>query len=119
MFLSHVSIEKYIEQGLIVITGFEKKNIRPVGVRVHLAKEIFIPEPNQTVSITDPQDLKYKEIDLTREEFYLEPGQFVLGATLEAIQTPSNILVLLRWTEYRCASWTYDTYNSLRNRWYF
>ena len=95
MFLSHVSIEKYIDEGLIVITEFEKKNIRPVGVRVHLAKEILVPEPNQTVSIAEHQDIKYKEIDLTQEEFYLDPGQFVLGATLETIKTSSDLLVLL------------------------
>ena len=95
MFLSHVSIEKYIDEGLIVITEFEKKNIRPVGVRVHLAKKILIPEPNQTVAIAEPQEVKYKELDLTQEEFYLEPGQFVLGATLEAIKIPANLLMLL------------------------
>lgn len=95
MFLSHVSIEKYIDEGLIVITEFEKKNIRPVGVRVHLAKKILIPEPNQTVAIAEPQEVKYKELDLTQEEFYLEPGQFVLGATLEAIKIPANLLILL------------------------
>ena len=73
----------------------KKKNIRPVGVRVHLAKKILIPEPNQTVAIAEPQEVKYKELDLTQEEFYLEPGQFVLGATLEAIKIPANLLILL------------------------
>jgi dCTP deaminase len=96
MFLSHQSIEQYIDEGKIIINPeFEKKHIRPVGVRVHLAKEVLVPEPNQTVEIDKPQDLKYKEIDLGCEEFYLEPGQFVLGATFEAIQTPSNLIVFL------------------------
>lgn len=96
MFLSHQSIEQYIDEGKIIIKPeFDKKNIRPVGVRVHLAKEILVSQPNQTVEIDKPQDLKYKEIDLTREEFYLEPGQFILGATFELIQVPSNLLVIL------------------------
>lgn len=97
MFLSHQTIEKYIDEGKIIIQPeFDKKNIRPVGLRIHLAKDILIPEPNQTVEINGiSQDLKYKEIDLTKEEFYLEPNQFILGATYEAIQTPPNILAIL------------------------
>jgi len=87
MFLSHQTIEKYIDEGKINIEpDFDKKNIRPVGIRIHLAKNLLVPEPDQVVSLTVAQDLKYKEIDLTKEDFLLEPGQFVLGATYEAIQ---------------------------------
>src|SRR5438094_10458487 len=96
MFLSHQTIEKYIDEGKINIEpDFDKKNIRPVGIRIHLAKHLLLPEPDQVVSLTVAQDLKYKEIDLTKEDFLLEPGQFVLGATHEAIQTPPNILAIL------------------------
>ncbi len=96
MFLSHQSIERYIDEGKIIIgPDFDKKNIRPVGIRIHLAKDILIPMPNQTVELNVPQDLVYQEIDLTKEEFYLEPNQFILGATYEAIQTPLDILTIL------------------------
>lgn len=96
MFLSHQSIEKCIENGQIVIgPDFDKKNIRPVGVRMHLGKTLLIPEPNQTVDLTEPQELKYEEIDISVNEFYLEPGQFVLGSTLETMQTANNILAIL------------------------
>ena len=70
MFLSHQTIEKYVDEGKIIIQPeFDKKNIRPVGLRIHLAKDILIPEPNQTVEINSPTQLKYKEVDLTKEEF--------------------------------------------------
>lgn len=96
MFLSHQTIEKYIDDGKIIIEpDFDKKNIRPVGIRIHLAKNLLLPEPNQVVSLTVAQDLTYKEIDLTKEDFLLEPAQFVLGASYEAIQTPPNILAIL------------------------
>jgi dCTP deaminase len=96
MFLSHQTIEKYINEGKIIIEpDFDKKNLRPVGMRIHLAKNLLLPEPNQVVSLTAAQDLKYEEIDLTREDFLLEPGQFVLGASYEAIQTPPNVLAIL------------------------
>src|SRR3989344_3196518 len=96
MFLTHHSIEEYIDKKEIIIKPeFDKKDIRPVGIRIHLAKNVLIPEPNQSVDFSKPEDLKYKEVDLTKEEFYLSPGDFILGATHEAIQTPKNILAIL------------------------
>ena len=96
MFLSHQTIEKYLDEGKIIIEpDFDKKNIRPVGIRIHLAKNLLLPEPHQVVSLTVAQDLKYREIDLTKEEFVLEPGQFVLGASYEAIKTAPNVLAIL------------------------
>ena len=51
MFLSHQTIEKYIDLGKIVIESyFDKKDIRPIGVRIHLAKHLLLPEPDQIVS---------------------------------------------------------------------
>jgi len=96
MFLSHQTIEKYIDEGKIIIEPeFDKKNLRPVGVRLHLAKHLLVAEPDQVVSLTAVQDLKYKEIDLTKENFLLQPGQFVLGASYEAIQTAPDVLAVL------------------------
>jgi len=96
VYLSHKTIERYIDEGrLIVKPEFDKKDIRPLGIRIHLAKEILVPEEGQTVDLTSPQDLKYKEIDLEKEEFYLEPNQFILGATYEAVQTPRDVLAIL------------------------
>lgn len=96
MFLSHKTIERYIDEGGMVIKPeFDKKDIRPLGIRIHLAKDILVPEEGQTVDLTTPINLKYKEIDLEKEEFYLEPNQFILGATYEAIQTPKDVLAIL------------------------
>lgn len=96
MFLSHKTIEKYIDDGsLIVKPEFDKKNIRPLGIRIHLAKDILIPEEGQTVDLTSPSNLKYREVDLEKKEFYLEPNQFILGATYEAIHTPKDVVGFL------------------------
>ncbi len=83
------------EKKIIIKPEFDKKNIRPVGIRIHLGKNILVPEPNQVAEICSPLELKYKKIDLTPEEFFLEPNQFILGSTYEAIQTPPNILSIL------------------------
>lgn len=96
MFLSHQNIEECINTGAIIIgPDFDKKNIRPVGVRIHLGPSLLIAQPGQTIDLTTSAHLEYKEIDLATEEFYLEPGQFVLGSTYETIQTAPNILAML------------------------
>ena len=96
MFLSHKTLEKLIDDGsLIIQPNFDKKDIRPLGIRIHLAKDILVPEPGQTASLTEASELKYREIDLEKEEFYLEPNQFILGATFEAVQTPKDVMALL------------------------
>jgi dCTP deaminase len=96
MFLSHQSIEDCIDNGQIKIgPDFDRKNIRPVGVRVHLGKTILISEPNQTVDLTKSNELKYKEVDISQEKFYLEPNEFILGSTFETFQTATNIITIL------------------------
>ncbi len=96
MYLSHQTIEKYIDEGKIIIKpSFNKEDIRPVGIRIHLAKDILIPLPEQTVNLTIAQNIKYKEVDITKEEFYIEPGDFILGATYELIQTPKNVIAFV------------------------
>jgi len=96
MFLSHQTIQELILKGEIVIQPeFDKRDLRPAGIRVHLARHILVPEPGQLVDLHNPTEPKYKEIDLENHEFILEPNQFVLGATYEAIQTPTNVLAVL------------------------
>lgn len=96
MFLSHISIEEYINSGRLIIgPNFDKKNIRPVGIHIHLGKEILVPKPDQSASISGGEDLHYDKIDLTQAEFILNPGDFVLGATYESIETDGSILPLL------------------------
>lgn len=97
MFLTHTIIEKYIDEKLIIIgPEYDKKNIRPVGLRVYLGRYLLQAEPNQTVDLTATNDtLQYTEIDLTQQEFYIEPGQFILGSTYETIQTAPHILAML------------------------
>jgi len=96
MFLSHKTIERLIADGQITIgPEFDLKDIRPVGVRIHIANEILVPEERQTVDLNEAVELKYKTVHLDKEEFYLEPGGFILGATYELIKTPKDVVCFL------------------------
>ncbi len=96
MFLSHQTILKYIKlKKIIVGPTFDEKNIRPAGIRLHLAKEILVPESNQIVNLTESTELKYKEFDISKEDFFIKPGQFILGASYETIKTSNDLLAIL------------------------
>jgi dCTP deaminase len=96
MFFSHKTIEECIDNGQIIVgPDFDKKNIRPVGIRIHLGSELLVAEPGQIVDLTESSALRYKSVDISKEEFYLEPNQFVLCSTHEKIQTATNILAML------------------------
>jgi dCTP deaminase len=96
MFLSDKTIKKYLDDGSLVIEPeFDRKNIRPLGIRIHLAKDILVPEPTTIESLTEPADLNYREVDLEKEKFHLKPGEFVLGATYEAVKTPPDVVGFL------------------------
>lgn len=96
MFLSHFTIETYIRENKIIIgPEFDIKNIRPAGIRLHLGSTILIPDTDQIVDLQNSDDLKYQEIDLTKQKFYLEPNQFILASSYETIKTTADILAFL------------------------
>lgn len=96
MFLSHQDIENCIKDGSIEIgPSFDNKNIRPAGVRVHLGEEVIVPQSGQTISLTEKNNLSYKTIDISKTEFNLGPGEFVLASTFEKFKTAPNILAIL------------------------
>jgi len=96
MILSDRTIFELVESHKLVIEPeFDKKNIRPTGIRFHLGADLLIPMAGQTVDLTQSDDLNYNTIILSEEGYILKPGGFVLGHTYERIQVPRNIVVTL------------------------
>lgn len=96
MLLSDVAILDSIREGRIQIRPrFCEEHLRPVGLRVHLGHELLIPVPGQIVDLADPAQLQYERLDLSHEPYILEPGSFVLGSTIEEIQTAPDIISIL------------------------
>lgn len=93
MILSDTTIKEMLKTEKIkIIPKIEDHHIRPAGIRVHLGNEILIPEPGQLVDITESCELIYNKLDLSENEYLLEPGMFILGSTYEKILTPPNII---------------------------
>jgi len=95
MYLADVTIEQYLNDGLIeVVPSVKKEDIRPVGIRVHLAKDILVPKAG-SVDFTQVSNLEYESIDIEATEFILEPGAFILASTVEKVRTAPNIIAFL------------------------
>jgi len=96
MILSDKKIFELIDtKKLIIEPNFDKKNIRPTGIRFHLGEDILIPVSGQTVDITRSDQPKYDHVKILGDGYVLKPGDFVLGHTYERIQVPRNIVASL------------------------
>jgi len=93
MILSDVAIKELINSGEIIINpDYQEKNVRPVGVRLHIANEVLIPTPNQIVDPSKPIDLDYEKRVIPEEGFILKPNMFVLASTYEQIKVPRDVV---------------------------
>ena len=96
MVLSDHTIREEIAKKRIIIEPFDPGCIQPASIDVHLDKKILI---FRTWRYPFYVDVKQKLDDLTQlveiEEdnpFFLQPGEFVLGSTLESVTLPDDIV---------------------------
>ena len=93
MILSDVTIKELIGSGHItILPDFDFGDLRPVGIRLHLGKDILIPEPDQTIDLSGNLEVKYQQVTMGEEGYLLKPGEFILGSTHEKFQVPRNIV---------------------------
>lgn len=93
MIFSDKTIKEYIQQGkILILPEFDFTNIRPVGIRLHLGKELLIPAENQIIDLEGKYEIRHKKISLTEKGYTLKPGDFVLGTTLEKFQVQRDIV---------------------------
>lgn len=96
MILSDQTIRQYLEEGKIVIEPkIEDADVRPVGIRLHLGKDLLIPQPDQLVDLSKAQDVKYASKSMDVEGYALKPNEFILGTTKELVKVPRNIVCFL------------------------
>jgi dCTP deaminase len=96
MLLSDTEIVQSVEQGRIQMQPpLDRRQLRPVGVRVHLGPTVLVPKPNQLVDLARPHELGYDRFNLSEGAYILEPSSFVLASTIERIHTASDLLCIL------------------------
>jgi dCTP deaminase len=93
MILSETDIAKYLDQGKIVILPeFDRSDIRPTGVRLHLAEDILVPPPGQTADLGGGSDLRFDQVKIGPDGYRLKPGHFILAATHESFQVSRDVV---------------------------
>lgn len=88
-------LRRLIASGRLCIDPFREEQLRPVGIRLHLASEILIPRPGQIVNPASDAGIDYESKRIDRDTYLLEPGDFVLGATCERIRADAGLICRL------------------------
>lgn len=97
MFLSsHEILDAIDEKQIEVAPVVSPSDIRPFGVRLHLAASFLRPEPGTIHVDGSSGNPQYRELSLNDgDPLYLEPGEFVLGSTIESVRMDGDIVGFL------------------------
>ena len=88
MILSDTKILECVENGEIVITPFDIKNMGGNSYDVHLSKH-FAQYIDKEIDAKKHNEIRHFEI--SDEGFVLQPGQLYLGATFEYTETHKHV----------------------------
>lgn len=98
MILSDRSIRAALDEGRIVIDPLADRAIQPssVDVRVDDGFRLFSNHRYPYIDVKQPQPDLTELVTVTDDEpFVLHPGEFVLGATLERVALPDDLVARL------------------------
>lgn len=91
-------ISEYVQHGLIsILPHFDSRQLRPFGLRVHLADHLLVALPGQRVDLSSerPPRPLYTEHDLSSEPLVLPPRGFALGSTIESFRLDPTLMCRL------------------------
>src|SRR3954451_25029419 len=98
MVLSDRTISRLIADGRIGIDPYDDALLQPssVDVRVDSAFRVFHNARYPYIDVKQPQDALTELVEVVGDEpFILHPGEFVLGATLERVTLPDDLVARL------------------------
>ncbi len=98
MILSDRDIRSEIDAGRIVIDPYTADAVQPSSVDLHVGSRFRVFRNNRT-AVIDPRQEQPELTELVEisgdEPFILHPGEFVLGATLERVGLPDDLVARL------------------------
>ncbi len=95
MVLSDRSIKEEIAKGRLRIEPYDPGCVQPASVDVHLDRvfRVFRVTHRPYIDVRDPMDDLTEEVVIDEERpFFIHPGEFVLGSTLESLTLPGDIV---------------------------
>lgn len=92
--LSGEQIREYIRQDRIIIEPFDGRLIGPSQIDLRLSSKFRVFKPTNLV---DPFDRRSVEentelVDTKGDPFVIQPGQLILGVTLEKVAIPNDLV---------------------------
>ena len=98
MILSDRDIRAEIDAGRIVVDPFTPDAVQPSSIDLHVGNRFRVFRNNRT-AVIDPRMDQPELTELVEivgdEPFILHPGEFVLGATLERVGLPDDLVARL------------------------
>jgi len=95
MVLSDRDILKQLNEGRLVINPLDDNCVQPASVDLRLGRKLRIFQRHRLQIIDVKQEMAHltesEEIDEVNP-FFLQPGEFALGMTIEELQLPSDIV---------------------------
>lgn len=96
MMLSNEDIKVALAEGELKITPFSEQCIRGAGIALHLGSKLLKPRPGKVVDVRNKIVPDYDEIVISESAPYrLEPHEFLLGHTYEAVSVGPSIGFLI------------------------
>jgi dCTP deaminase len=98
MVLSDRSIREAIESGRIVIDPLGKDCIQPSSVDLHVDQyfRLFRNHTSRVIDVREDQEDLTELVDVGSEgPLILHPGEFMLGATIERVAVPDDLVARL------------------------
>ena len=93
MILSENDIVSSLDEGkIVVLPEFDRSDIRPTGIRLHLAEDILVPPPGQTADLSGGSSLKFDPVRIGPDGYRFRPGGFILAATHESFQISRDLV---------------------------
>lgn len=89
--LTDNQIKKLVKQKKIIIDPYDENQVMYGKYDVHLGPLLLIPKNVSEVIDPEKPACEFEKYDLTSGSFIFNPGQFILGQTLEFVGTNSDI----------------------------
>ena len=98
MILSDRSIKEGIVAGRITVTPYDESLVQPASIDIRLGDR-FLVFRNHKYAYIDPRAAQEELTEMVTaredEEFYVHPGEFILGSTIERIVLGNDIVARL------------------------
>ena len=81
----------HIGLGYLKITPLLPRSIQPASIDLHLDSKILVEQYNPQLIKPGTNAPRYDSVDVDIDHYILEPGQFILGSTIEKVSLNNTI----------------------------